>query len=72
MRAFARELLAAGLTIRAGARNVEAAEAALQVAATYGILKPDWLKRVSVVPFDLAKPDTFDAAIGSANKVRRG
>ncbi|KAG2435610.1 hypothetical protein HYH02_011901 [Chlamydomonas schloesseri] len=64
-----RELLAAGFTVRAGARNVESAEAALNVAAAYGIIKPDQLKRVTVVPFDLEKPAEFDAAIGSANKI---
>ncbi|KAG2438644.1 hypothetical protein HXX76_005191 [Chlamydomonas incerta] len=64
-----RELLDAGFTVRAGARNVEAAEAALNVAAAYGIIKPEQLKRVAVVPFDLDRPAEFEAAIGSANKI---
>jgi hypothetical protein len=63
-----RELLESGFVVRAGARDVEAAEAALRVAVTYGIIKPEQLKRVTIVPFDLAKPDGFEEAIGSASK----
>ncbi|GLI70199.1 hypothetical protein VaNZ11_015011 [Volvox africanus] len=64
-----RELLELGFTVRAGARSVEAAESALAVAATYGIIKPDQSRRVTVVPFDLGNVDGFAEAIGNANKV---
>ncbi|EFJ52948.1 hypothetical protein VOLCADRAFT_78986 [Volvox carteri f. nagariensis] len=64
-----RELLESGFTVRAGARNVEAAESALSVAASYGIIKADQVKRVTVVPFDVGNVEGFAAAIGNANKV---
>lgn len=64
-----RELLSAGFAVRAGVRDLEKAEGYLDVAATYGLLSPDQLKRVALVPFDLKDPSTFEAALGNANKV---
>lgn len=67
-----RELLKAGFRVRAGARSVEEAQKALEVAESYGLLTPEMVKRLQVVPVDITKPDTLRAAIGPARKVCNG
>ncbi|KAF5835146.1 hypothetical protein DUNSADRAFT_7821 [Dunaliella salina] len=64
-----RELLAQGYTVRAGARNVEGAQEAIDVAEAYGLLTGDMMKRVEVVPFDITKTDSIREAIGGAQSV---
>lgn len=65
-----RELLQAGFAVRAGVRDVEKAQASLEVAGKYGILSEEQLKRVTVVGFDLQQPESIGPAIGGATKVR--
>jgi NAD(P)-dependent dehydrogenase (short-subunit alcohol dehydrogenase family) len=67
-----RELLKAGFKVRAGARNVEAAEEAVQVAENYGLLTQQQIRNLQIVPFDLSQPNSMKAAIGGARKVRTG
>jgi uncharacterized protein YbjT (DUF2867 family) len=43
-----RELLKAGFKVRAGARNVEAAEQAVEVAEAYGLLSKAELRQLQV------------------------
>ncbi len=43
-----RELLDAGYRVRAGARDVEAAQKAVKVASTYGLLTQEMLQRLQV------------------------
>ncbi|KAK9817799.1 hypothetical protein WJX72_002337 [[Myrmecia] bisecta] len=64
-----RELLAQGLRVRAGARNVEQARNFVATAATYGLLSPDAVRRLEVVSVDLEKQETIAPAIGNAGKV---
>jgi uncharacterized protein YbjT (DUF2867 family) len=67
-----RELLKAGFKVRAGARNVEAAEEAVQVAQNYGLLTQQQIRNLQIVPFDLSQPSSIKAAIGGARKVCAG
>jgi hypothetical protein len=64
-----RELLDAGFKVRAGARNLEAAEANADIAGSLGLLTPEQRSRLSFHQFDLSDPDTMTAAIGNAAKV---
>jgi len=63
------ELLAAGLRVRAGARDVEAAQADTETAIRLGLLTQDQASRVEWVTFDLADPESIPAALGNATKV---
>lgn len=64
-----RELLKAGYRVRAGVRNVAAAEQSVEVAEAYGLLNASDKKRLDIIEYDLSKPETIKQAIGSANKV---
>ncbi|RMZ56568.1 hypothetical protein APUTEX25_001415 [Auxenochlorella protothecoides] len=65
-----RELLNAGKKVRAGARNIEEAEKYADLAAAYGLLAPDAVRRLQIVPFDLRDDvDALQRAIGNANTV---
>eukprot|EP00798_Chlamydomonas_sp_ICE-L_P012780 gene12780-16037_t len=64
-----RELLAAGYKVRAGARDVESAQKNVDIGVTYGLLQPDAMKRLQIVPFDLKDTDGMSTAIGNASRV---
>ncbi|MGQ3164894.1 MAG: NmrA family NAD(P)-binding protein [Agrobacterium sp.] len=64
-----RELLAAGFKVRAGARDVEAAQKAVDVAEAYGLLSARQLQQLEIVEVDITQPDTLRQAIGNASKV---
>lgn len=64
-----RELLDAGFKVRAGARNLDAAESNATIAGALGLLTPEQRGRLSFHEFDLTDPSTIAAAIGNANKV---
>ncbi|KAL6764668.1 hypothetical protein V8C86DRAFT_1360984 [Haematococcus lacustris] len=64
-----RELLAAGFKVRAGARDVEAAQKAVDVAEAYGLLSVRQLQQLEIVEVDITQPDTLRQAIGNASKV---
>lgn len=63
-----RELLAAGYRVKAGCRSLDSAQSAIDVAEAYGLLKPDQMKRLELVQFDLGKPDTMRAALAGASR----
>ncbi len=64
-----RELLEAGLRVRAGARNVAAAEADARTALSLGLITKEQLARLEWVEFDLEDAEGMAAALGNAAKV---
>lgn len=64
-----RELLKAGFRVRAGVRDVKAAEASVEVAEAYGLLTTQQIKQLQIVPFDLSDVASMKKAIGGARKV---
>ncbi len=64
-----RELAKAGFKVRAGVRDVEAAQKSLDIAEAYGILDSSDVKAITLVPVDFSKSEAIKAAIGPARKV---
>eukprot|EP00955_Chlamydomonas_euryale_P036094 350331-Chlamydomonas_euryale.AAC.4 len=63
------ELLVAGKNVRAGARDPAAAKAELEKAVEAGYVTVAQARRVEIVPFDLEKLGTLEAALQGVSKV---
>ena len=63
-------MLRSGKKVRAGARDVAAAEEELEEAVAAGQLRPDEARRVQVVAFDLEDGASIRAALSGVGKVR--
>lgn len=66
-----RELLLAGVKVRAGARNTSKAQEYADLALSFGLLPPSAAKQLQIVPVDMEDEETIVSAIGNAGKVNQ-
>jgi hypothetical protein len=64
-----KELLDAGLSVRAACRSQEKGEQFIDDGRDAGIFSPSDIRRINLVQFDLFDKDSFEPAIGNAGAV---